>query len=76
MSIYDYQLFLNLTVAPHAGAWIEINVSLSGDKGISVAPHAGAWIEMMDTMRIKLVKRSHLTQVCGLKFLRNLILLN
>jgi len=24
MSIYDYQLFLNLTVAPHAGAWIEI----------------------------------------------------
>ena len=47
MSIYDYQLFLNLTVAPHAGAWIEIYAYFRKNMGSIVAPHAGAWIEMM-----------------------------
>ena len=46
MSIYDYQLFLNLTVAPHAGAWIEIEIDGVGKSKITVAPHAGAWIEI------------------------------
>ncbi len=32
-------------VAPHAGAWIETNVSKSLWKRLPVAPHAGAWIE-------------------------------
>ena len=33
-------------VAPHAGAWIETNIT--DDKTVNeqwVAPHAGAWIE-------------------------------
>ena len=46
MSIYDYQLFLNLTVAPHAGAWIEICFYLNACLQNFVAPHAGAWIEI------------------------------
>ena len=33
-------------VAPHAGAWIEILMSLDAMTNIFVAPHAGAWIEM------------------------------
>ena len=34
------------TVAPHAGAWIEI-LKLRLDKSLKrVAPHAGAWIEI------------------------------
>ena len=35
-----------MTVAPHAGAWIEMDKCyLNREKSI-VAPHAGAWIEM------------------------------
>ena len=37
---------INGTVAPHAGAWIEMEVSGSLDDAGGVAPHAGAWIEM------------------------------
>ena len=37
---------LNDAVAPHAGAWIEIGVSLSNAAALAVAPHAGAWIEI------------------------------
>ena len=33
-------------VAPHAGAWIEINRMECGAFDLTVAPHAGAWIEM------------------------------
>jgi len=34
-----------LTVAPHAGAWIETISSRQSVRRPSVAPHAGAWIE-------------------------------
>ena len=33
-------------VAPHAGAWIEIDATSWETGTISVAPHAGAWIEI------------------------------
>ena len=33
-------------VAPHAGAWIEIQGSASHELIKFVAPHAGAWIEI------------------------------
>ena len=36
----------NCGVAPHAGAWIEIMLSIRLAMPSSVAPHAGAWIEM------------------------------
>ena len=38
---------MNLDVAPHAGAWIEIRFPLFASFVVSVAPHAGAWIEML-----------------------------
>ena len=34
------------SVAPHAGAWIEILSCNANCKRNEVAPHAGAWIEM------------------------------
>ena len=34
------------TVAPHAGAWIEIVVKRGLASVEIVAPHAGAWIEI------------------------------
>ena len=34
-------------VAPHAGAWIEIQSVEQIGKTHSVAPHAGAWIEII-----------------------------
>ena len=34
------------TVAPHAGAWIEIVYGEIVYKDDDVAPHAGAWIEI------------------------------
>ena len=34
------------TVAPHAGAWIEIPTSANVSSKVIVAPHTGAWIEM------------------------------
>ena len=36
-----------LCVAPHAGAWIEINDVALSTGSIPVAPHAGAWIEIL-----------------------------
>ena len=33
-------------VAPHAGAWIEMNIYAHESKKGQVAPHAGAWIEI------------------------------
>ena len=36
-------------VAPHAGAWVEIEVSNMDGHGREVAPHAGAWVEMVDS---------------------------
>ncbi len=34
-------------VAPHAGAWIEIQSGLIRFNPKNVAPHAGAWIEII-----------------------------
>ena len=34
------------SVAPHAGAWIEIILAIRLLAKSRVAPHAGAWIEM------------------------------
>ena len=34
-----------LSVAPHAGAWIETNRAIACQSRMMVAPHAGAWIE-------------------------------
>ena len=34
-------------VAPHEGAWIEIESGASSGCSSSVAPHEGAWIEMI-----------------------------
>ena len=42
-----------ITVAPHAGAWIEIDVFECGAIAISVAPHAGAWIEILLCVTLK-----------------------
>ena len=35
-------------VAPHAGAWIETQMSGDSQKYGGVAPHAGAWIETQE----------------------------
>ena len=35
-----------LKVAPHVGAWIEINASFTTKTSLDVAPHVGAWIEI------------------------------
>ena len=35
------------SVAPLAGAWIEINKQRSEVYAYKVAPHAGAWIEIL-----------------------------
>ena len=36
----------DFTVAPHAGAWVEISTQALSDSRICVAPHAGAWVEI------------------------------
>ena len=38
-------------VAPHAGAWIEINIDPKHFNLIKVAPHAGAWIEICSRVK-------------------------
>jgi len=40
--ILQYQ---TLTVAPHAGAWVETCRQYQRQKDNVVAPHAGAWVE-------------------------------
>ena len=37
-----------MTVAPFAGAWIEILYALGVRAGSMVAPFAGAWIEIVN----------------------------
>ena len=34
------------SVAPYAGAWIEINIHAKVTRHMQVAPYAGAWIEI------------------------------
>ena len=37
---------VDVTVAPHAGAWIEMASPRLRPLTVVVAPHAGAWIEI------------------------------
>ena len=37
---------MQIEVAPHAGAWIEMRNNCTSRTLIDVAPHAGAWIEI------------------------------
>ena len=41
----------SVIVAPHAGAWIEIEMVRLAEGLGYVAPHAGAWIEIRLTSR-------------------------
>ena len=44
-------LIMSLIVAPHMGAWIEIQKPVLGvDTVPVVAPHMGAWIEIASTL--------------------------
>ncbi|WP_413777237.1 hypothetical protein [Selenomonas sputigena] len=38
---------MSITVAPHAGAWIEMVAEVAARMRTTVAPHAGAWIEIL-----------------------------
>ncbi len=42
----------SLSVAPHAGAWIETETGIAICTDRPVAPHAGAWIETGHAIRI------------------------
>ena len=56
-------------VAPHAGAWIEINMYRYRLAIRCVAPHAGAWIEIDCINHLEILcLTSHPTRVRGLKF--------
>ena len=64
-----YIILCIFAVAPHAGAWIEIekNPPLA-PKGYRVAPHAGAWIEILSVVHETVYGSvSHPTRVRGLK---------
>ena len=41
------KILSSVEVAPHTGAWIEINAADSEFRPASVAPHTGAWIEII-----------------------------
>ena len=60
------------TVAPHAGAWIEIGKTYRLDMICNVAPHAGAWIEISENPIKQSEDLSHPTRVRGLKLNSNL----
>ena len=42
-------------VAPHMGAWIEINIQTMHRVDESVAPHMGAWIEIIYSISTNLL---------------------
>ena len=42
----------SLDVAPHTGAWIEINLLEQSHLARIVAPHTGAWIEIISSSDI------------------------
>ena len=41
---------VDVHVAPHVGAWIEITTNILQRYVILVAPHVGAWIEIINLM--------------------------
>ena len=55
---------LGTTVAPLAGAWIEITASGIIDQILHVAPLAGAWIEMFRIASIKVHPRCRTPRGC------------
>ena len=62
-----YRHQTSTSVAPHAGAWIEILVWIYDLIAPIVAPHAGAWIEITNNTYLTVITASHLTQVRGLR---------
>ena len=54
-------------VAPHVGAWIEINRLEWVWRSVAVAPHVGAWIEIGQRQKDSDHLESHPTWVRGLK---------
>ena len=58
----------DFTVAPHAGAWVEITTGkIVGREIIGVAPHAGAWVEIFEKLLKGLLFTSPPTRGRGLK---------
>ena len=58
-----------MTVAPHAGAWIEIACRVEADHAQrGVAPHAGAWIEIVRWVSLAIPVWSLPMRERGLKF--------
>ena len=55
------------TVAPFAGAWIEMLTVASGSRKSKVAPFAGAWIEISVRFEKAVLTASHPSRVRGLK---------
>jgi len=74
-SITEKKCFLNILVAPHAGAWIEMPLQLLLDCFLNVAPHAGAWIEMWEFLLLAKYHSSPLTQGRGLKWFEKYVYL-
>ena len=54
-------------VAPHMGAWIEIDEFYFEEHTYNVAPHMGAWIEIRLHPNDASADESHPTWVRGLK---------
>ena len=63
-------VYRHVQVAPHVGAWIEIDLLRLAISLLSVAPHVGAWIEITAANAPLRYSESHPTWVRGLKFMR------
>ena len=57
----------DFTVAPHAGAWVEMTPTAPGRVPCGVAPHAGAWVEIAMRRTVRCWRRSPPTRGRGLK---------
>ena len=68
-SFYLDEVLPGDTVAPFAGAWIEIEVYTTPKPGLVVAPFAGAWIEIQYPWLKKIVILSLPSRERGLKCL-------
>ena len=56
-----------VSVAPFAGAWIEINIIAKIARDVFVAPFAGAWIEILLRAALNLSDESLPSRERGLK---------
>ena len=59
----------DFTVAPHAGAWVEMSCFVAANTAPFVAPHAGAWVEITLTPQRRSEILSPPTRGRGLKSL-------